>query len=1235
MLTATTQDEGDKGTHPMRLFITMGMTEFPDEYAAYPVYETDFSLQIVAADCDCSLLEWVEPDQLSMLTKLMADPVATETIPLATIDPASKEAEPAVRSCYESTALCDETSTVVLVQTGSTLPAFMTFDADTSVMLLTVEPVVSSQIATYTLELTQTVMTGHDPIVFEPIVITVDCIIEEIRTPDALVDTTYHILSAAQPHTMTPMFAQWPPCDYVLAEAITWDMAGAPVTVDPADDYTITIESTDLEAHGEYTLVMTNTVSYTDDGEGLQEWAPSVSFVVSIKDPCQTATFYEVTVTDLTVVLGEAVEFPFSELVDTAEETYGLDSCGERLYTIVEAADPTFTPVAYARVEVVEADTSFKIVADPTDEADEGTHELALYTTMVNYPLSENGAYPSLPAPFTLEITVNPCDCSLLEWDLPEPQAATTSVKRAEVAELTILHATVNEASKSASPAIRTCYREDLGAPPGCDETTVITDVVEDGSTADPPLPTFITRDTDLLTIEPTDNAEARAYTIQVTHSLVDNDPITFSTVTITVEVCLLTHFLPPDDPSPVTYSVHALESTVVDLSAPGFVQQPACGYALAETFVWDIPSDIAGTIFGTGDYTLEVESYVNGDAGTWAVRLVDLIEYAAAGQSFPEEIAFDVEIIDPCLLTTIEDIVLETIAWPMETGQTVYNEFAEPADSAATAVNSPLICGPKTYSVAYQDGTAQDLVTIEAVTANTLHKLVATTSDEAQQMDHDLRLTVTLGDAAYPSQYVDFTLTISRAACDCSLLDWLPPEAQHLTTTVLKEESEFITINHWTVDEDSKAAFPAIRSCYGPEPATPCDETTVITAVVVDGDLCDPAPLLEVCGTLPAFFAWEAGSDVVTVNAADNAQSQSDPPYTLLVTHSTDAEGDLEIPTVTIAIEDCVITDLDPPTAPVDALYTIFQLDAYSIDISSPGFQQRPACGYTLVEDRTWTIPAAAPITEDGSDPYILAVASDVGTDRDIYTVTLANSALYETTGVTYANTVTFDIAVVDPCLASEANEIDAFSIEAVAIEAGLTNLATFAEATDTAAAAVSNPTICGARTYTVVEVVSGVEQEQSIVTYSEEEAGVSHTLTTTTQDEVNDVGPHSMRLKVSLGDELYPTRDVDFEVTILPPTCDCSLLEWDAPDAQTFTTSVLHIPSEVFTIAHYTVNEASKSASPKIRACYPDEACDETTAVTDVIEEGTTLPGIFAWESMSSDIEVNAGSLALTVEE
>jgi hypothetical protein len=83
----------------------------------------------------------------------------------------------------------------------------------------------------------------------------------------------------------------------------------------------------------------------------------------------------------MSVILGESTNQNFAEVVDSAETTYGLDSCGARVYAIVERADATLTQVAYARIETIVANSNYRIVSDYTDETFEGTHELALYVT--------------------------------------------------------------------------------------------------------------------------------------------------------------------------------------------------------------------------------------------------------------------------------------------------------------------------------------------------------------------------------------------------------------------------------------------------------------------------------------------------------------------------------------------------------------------------------------------------------------------------------------------------------------------------------------------------------------------------------------------------------------------------------------------------------------------------------------------------------------------------------------
>lgn len=128
-----------------------------------------------------------------------------------------------------------------------------------------------------------------------------------------------------------------------------------------------------------------------------------------------------------------------------------------------------------------------------------------------------------------------------------------------------------------------------------------------------------------------------------------------------------------------------------------------------------------------------------------------------------------------------------------------------------------------------------------------------------------------------------------------------------------------------------------------------------------------------------------------------------------MLVTHSTEFEdAPITFNTVTIDLRVCVITDLDPPTAPTSTEQLIFATSPLVIDLSSPGFVQRPACGYALAETFTWEIETGAPITQ--TSDYVISIESNDAAERkDDYVVKLIDSANYAGTGVTYANEIEF----------------------------------------------------------------------------------------------------------------------------------------------------------------------------------------------------------------------------------
>lgn len=254
-ITVHTMDENDQGIHFMRLKMALGR-----DY--YPTYDApDFRITITQATCNCNLLIWDEPAEVTDLVLQMY--TLDVQLARATINADSEVAEPAIRSCTGAQS-CDRTSTVSLVlKDQSPIDSdFMTFDDTT--MILNLAPTQSSQINVYNFEMTQTVFTGHAPIVMDVAIVEVNCVIETINSPTAPVSTIYHLMSTQQTHRLDPEFLQYPACDYALNESIVWDIeTDAPLTVDVADDYTYYIESTNLDLHGIYTISVTNTVSYT------------------------------------------------------------------------------------------------------------------------------------------------------------------------------------------------------------------------------------------------------------------------------------------------------------------------------------------------------------------------------------------------------------------------------------------------------------------------------------------------------------------------------------------------------------------------------------------------------------------------------------------------------------------------------------------------------------------------------------------------------------------------------------------------------------------------------------------------------------------------------------------------------------------------------------------------------------------------------------------------------------
>lgn len=196
----------------------------------------------------------------------------------------------------------------------------------------------------------------------------------------------------------------------------------------------------------------------------------------------------------------------------------------------------------------------------------------------MDYPLADNADYPVVSTNFRLTIQQATCDCGLITWDNPELLTLSTGLMTSPPDTITFVKATANEDSKSASPAIRACYRN--GGQ--CPTSSTIAIVDDDTETLDS---AFMTMTGNTLTVEPTVSSQIKSYNMRVTQTTAITDPFSWIGAVVTV-TCTITSFNVPDLPTEETYLIN---SGILDITlTPPFTQYPPCDYALSETLLWE-----------------------------------------------------------------------------------------------------------------------------------------------------------------------------------------------------------------------------------------------------------------------------------------------------------------------------------------------------------------------------------------------------------------------------------------------------------------------------------------------------------------------------------------------------------------------------------------------------------------------------------------------------------------------
>jgi len=110
-------------------------------------------------------------------------------------------------------------------------------------------------------------------------------------------------------------------------------------------------------------------------------------------------------------------------------------------------------------------------------------------------------------------------------------------------------------------------------------------------------------------------------------------------------------------DLSGLTQLVYATTDLVINIGTPGFVQTPACGYGLINTFTWDIPAGAPitqDTAQPKNWYKLTVSTRDPLKDASYAVSLNVSSYYGGLDVTFTKTVTFNIVVTDPCLTTVL-----------------------------------------------------------------------------------------------------------------------------------------------------------------------------------------------------------------------------------------------------------------------------------------------------------------------------------------------------------------------------------------------------------------------------------------------------------------------------------------------------------------------------------------------------------------------------------------------------
>jgi hypothetical protein len=370
-------------------------------------------------------------------------------------------------------------------------------------------------------------------------------------------------------------------------------------------------------------------------------------------------------------------------------------------------------------------------------------------------------------------------------------------------------------------------------------------------------LPDFIVQNGDTVEITPLDHTDMGEFLLKITQTPDNGAPSDFDSLRIDVS-CTITSIDTVAPPTTgLTYTLY--DTTLpIDLSSNVYVQVPPCGYTLVNDFTWTIDAASPITVDAGNEQMINVISLDRNKLGTHSVVLTNVITYPAQSFTETETISFDIEIIDPCLLTTMYDIIFTPGTLTVVNGETATVEFPDATDSVETDNNIFTLCGDRTYAIFENDETnTPDWLTLTHNTDTDIRTIEAAPVLDNLVGSHTMKIKTEFTrqayiDAANYIKWTSLTVDVNGAICDQNGLGWSASNVVTATIDVSTGPTD-VTIAPYTPDPASKLATPEMRACGG------FDETYTVAAVQ-SGEV-----------SLPSFITHD-GNGLLTVTPTTSA---------------------------------------------------------------------------------------------------------------------------------------------------------------------------------------------------------------------------------------------------------------------------------------------------------------------------------------------------------------------------